>query len=58
MPMLLLVLLIQVTLEATVVAQTLLLAQVTKKLKRSQMAPFFITTEKGLVNHLQPPFIL
>ncbi|EJP20902.1 hypothetical protein HMPREF1125_0380 [Streptococcus oralis SK304] len=39
-------------------AQTLLLAQVTKKHKRSQMAPFFIATEKGIVNHLQTPFIL
>ncbi|KEQ46685.1 hypothetical protein SK141_1165 [Streptococcus oralis] len=40
------------------VTLTLHLAQVTKKPKRSQMAPFFITTEKGLVNHLQAPFIL
>ena len=57
--MLLLALLIQVTPEATVVAQTLLLAQVTKKPKRSHLAPsFLLLLKKGFVDDLQNPRIL
>ncbi|KXT86216.1 hypothetical protein SORDD16_01089 [Streptococcus oralis] len=37
---------------------TLLLAQATKKPKKEPSGSFFITTEKGLANHLHPPFIL
>jgi hypothetical protein len=44
--MLLLVLLIQVMLEATVVTLMLLLVQATKKPKRSHLAPSFLLQKK------------
>ena len=54
--MLLLALLIQVMLEALVVAQTLHLAQATKKPKRSHWAPFFYYNRKRACESSTAPF--